>query len=134
MSWNFVRFQEILNQKFQISILTNKKDLFLNKYYVYHGEFFFQLIDGPSMLLLNSFYFRSLHRNKDKKKICFDILIEPLFWKVGKGPSINDVGPFSQFYDPLPPLVIFYHLWLDNPLRRHRFWSPLTSLSQILPY
>ena len=22
-----------------------------------------------------------------------------------KGPSINDVGPFSRIYDPLPPLV-----------------------------
>jgi hypothetical protein len=34
MSWNFVRFHEITNQscwKFQISILTNKKVLFLKK-------------------------------------------------------------------------------------------------------
>ena len=24
---------------------------------------------------------------------------------------------------PLPPLVVFHHLWLDNPHRRHHFWS-----------
>ena len=31
-----------------------------------------------------------------------------------QGSSINDVGPFSRFYDPLPP-----------PLRRRRLWMPL---------
>ena len=24
---------------------------------------------------------------------------------------------------PLPPLVVFHRLWLDNPYRRHHFWS-----------
>ena len=34
---------------------------------------------------------------------------------VSKVPSINDIGPFFQFYKLPPPLVIFHCLWLDNP-------------------
>ena len=55
MSWNFVRFHEMINQRdaenfrFLSWVLTNKKVLFLKyiKCTMYHGKFFFQPTDGP---------------------------------------------------------------------------------------
>ena len=38
------------------------------------------------------------------------------FW--GKGPSINDVGPFFRFYDPL---VVYHRLWLDKSTSEQKF-------------
>ena len=56
-------------------------------------------------------------------------ILNSLSWHLSKGPSINDVGTFFQFYDPPPsPFVVFLiskfrHFWRPpSPLRRRRLW------------
>ena len=73
--------------------------------------------------LLNSFYFRSLFKNQDKKKKCFDVSIESFYWKLGKGPSINDVRPFFRFYYPLPSNQWFFWTYLKFFFHLKQAWS-----------
>ena len=57
------------------------------------------------------------------RKKCFDVLIESFYWKLGKGPSINDVRPFFRFYYPLPSNQWFFWTYLKFFFHLKQAWS-----------
>ena len=101
---------------------------------------YFRILDPVRILnwkVLFKFPFKITRISKCSKKPLDVENTNSMRWKTPfrKGSSINDVGPFFRFHDPLPPPVSPDCLWLDNPLRRRCFWRLWpTFFSRICTY